>query len=254
MENWLFDKIIEDYHLYAQQFQNSPELVLKYNHSKNVSLLAKQISEFVAPSNETSQIIEIAALYHDIGRFTQFQKYHTFNDSISANHAELGVKIMSDFPNFDSLNQDEKRMIYNVVNNHNKFKIEDSLDHVTALVCNIIRDADKIDILKTLANSYKSNVYNAAVFLDLPDIDSYNPLIVQDLLSAKSVDFSMMETLNDFKLANLGWVFDLNFAISHLILHKANVLQDIYQSITVKSKEIDMAYQMVEGVCEAYSI
>ncbi len=39
------------------------------------------------------RLAEIIALVHDIGRFQQFMTYKTFDDSVSVNHAALGVEL-----------------------------------------------------------------------------------------------------------------------------------------------------------------
>ncbi len=253
MENLLFDKIIANYHQYAKQFDSSPELLLKYHHSQNVADIAKKISEFYSPAESILQLVQIAALYHDIGRYTQFEKYNTFSDSLSENHAELGVKVIQELGFIDELDEPSKNIVIEVIRNHNRKIIDESLDEVTTVICNIVRDADKIDILKILADYYQKGVYDAALSLNLPENDTYNPQIVQDILSAKLVDLSLMSSVNDFRLVTLSWVFDLNFAVSYLLVSNSKALSIIYHSITVKSPEIDIAFHMVEGICEAYS-
>lgn len=253
MENLLFDKIIADYHQYVKQFDSSPELSLKYHHSRNVADIAKKISEFQTLANSTLQLVEIAALYHDIGRYTQFEKYKTFNDSLSENHAELGLNIIQELGFLDELDDSSKKIIVEAIRNHNRKTIDESLDEVTTVICNIVRDADKVDILKILADYYQKGVYDPALSLNLPENETYNPQIVQDILSAKLVDLSLMKSVNDFRLVTLSWVFDLNFAVSHILVSDSKALSIIYHSITVKSPEIDFAFHVVEGICEAYS-
>jgi putative nucleotidyltransferase with HDIG domain len=226
---------------------------LKYQHSINVASIAKLIAEYVTPSRIHQQWVEIAALYHDLGRYEQFLQYGTFNDQISLDHATLGVEIIQKLGMFAELQSEEQEMLFQAIENHNKKAISPTISPEAELVCKIIRDADKMDILKMLSSHFQTGKYDPVISLGLPDEKNYNPLVVSDLLSARSVDFTRMKSLNDFKLVSLGWVYDLNFAISHVMLYQQKCLEKIYQSLTVKAPEIDMAYHMVDGICEAYS-
>jgi putative nucleotidyltransferase with HDIG domain len=252
MENLLFEKILLQYHHYVDRFSLTSEMELKYQHSKNVALIAKHIAGFVAPSEAQRQLVEIAALYHDIGRYEQFLKYKTFNDEDSEDHGTLGVDIIQNHQFFAELDPQERETLFQVIESHNKKTISSTISPEANFICKMVRDADKMDILQMLSSHFQTGKYDPILSLGLPDETTYNPLVVSDLLSAKSVDFKLMQSLNDFKLVNLGWVYDLNFAISYVMLYQQKYLEKIYQSLTVKAPEIDMAYQMVDGICEAY--
>ena len=252
MENLLFEKIIMQYHRYVEHLTLSQEMELKYQHSKNVALVARQIADFVVPSQSQQQLVEIAALYHDIGRYEQFLKYKTFSDRSSEDHAMMGVTIIREQRLFDGIDTEQQEILLHAIENHNKKIISPTISPEATFICRVVRDADKLDILEMLSSHFQKGNYDVSVSLGLPDDLTYNPLVVNDLLGAKTVDFTLMQSLNDFKLANLSWVYDLNFAISYVMLYQQKYLEKIYQSLTVKAPEIDMAYQMVDGICEAY--
>ncbi len=252
MDNLLFEKVINNYHNYVKRFDLTKELELKYNHSKNVATISSHIGEFVLPNKTSQRVLYIAALYHDIGRYEQFLKYNTFSDKKSVDHASLGVEIVKEERLFEGIDEHLTQQLYDVIENHNKKNILQTLPPATIDICNVVRDADKIDILRLLSAHYQTGVYDATLSLGLPDVPTFNPAILDDILSAKHTDFSQMSSLNDFKLLNLSWVFDLNYAISHVLIYESKVLKRIYQSISVKSPEIDTAYHMVNGICEAY--
>ncbi len=62
----------------------APAIRQKLEHIYHCAELAKQIYN--------DELLEIAMLYHDIGRFTQYEKYGTFDD-IREDHCVLGKKI-----------------------------------------------------------------------------------------------------------------------------------------------------------------
>lgn len=253
MENLLFEKIILHYHRYVEGLSLTPEMALKHEHSKNVAQIADRISEFVMPSEDQRQLTRIAALYHDIGRYEQFQKYGTFNDYTSEDHGTLGAQIIEENKFFDELSAEDRDNLLEVIKNHNKKSIALHLSAAATIICNVVRDADKIDILYLLASHYQTGKYDPILSLGLPDVPSHNPLIINDLMSATPCDFHLMQSLNDFKLLNLSWVYDINFAVSYALLYQQKSLEKIYHSLTVKAPEIDVAYQMVDGICEAYA-
>ncbi len=252
MDNLLFEKVINNYHQYVKRFVLTHELELKYNHSKNVATIASHIGEFVLPNKTSQRILYIAALYHDIGRYQQFIQYKTFKDKDSVNHASLGVQIIKDEQLFEGLQEQVTQQLFDVIENHNKKTVLQSLPPATIDICNVVRDADKIDILRLLSAHYQTGIYDKTLSLGLPDVPTFNESILKDILNAKHTDFSQMNSLNDFKLLNLSWVYDINYAISHVLIFESKVLKKIYQSITAKSPDIDTAYHMVNGICEAY--
>ncbi len=62
---------------------------LKIQHTYEVVRNIKEIARQEGMDEQTVQMAKIIALLHDIGRFSQFMDFGTFNDTISLNHAEL---------------------------------------------------------------------------------------------------------------------------------------------------------------------
>ena len=95
-------------------------------------------------------------LLHDIGRFEQVRRYGTFVDSVSVDHAEFGAdllfheKLISAFPS-EGFTEQQMRLLETAVRLHNKLALPESLDERTLCFCTIIRDADKADIFRVVA-------------------------------------------------------------------------------------------------------
>ena len=60
------------------------------------------------------------SLIHDIGRFTQFIKYKTYDDLLSENHALLSAKIIEKENILSNYNEEEQKLILKAVSLHNK--------------------------------------------------------------------------------------------------------------------------------------
>ena len=57
-------------------------------------------------------LAKTAALFHDIGRFPQWKHYSTFVDSVSEDHALLGLEVLSRHKGFEAdLPQNKERLI-----------------------------------------------------------------------------------------------------------------------------------------------
>ncbi|MEI6348027.1 MAG: HD domain-containing protein [Bacteroidota bacterium] len=248
----LFELLKNKYIKYVDSFEQSEELIQKKTHSLNVSVIARQICEFVVPSTAQQLTTEIAALYHDIGRFEQLLRYKTFNDWESEDHALLGINVIKNNNLFDGLDNDEQEIIFTIIENHNKKQINQGIISSTATLCNVIRDADKIDILHILSKHYESKTTNNTLTLNLPDSLTYNTSMIKTIMNAEIGSYQDLKSINDFKLLQLSWVFDINFAISHVLIHQAKYFESIYNSINIKSPEIDLAYSMTYGINEAF--
>jgi hypothetical protein len=55
------------------------------------------------------------------------------------------------------------------------------------------------------------NKPETAIVQHLPDLPEWSPSIIEAIVNRRMARFSHMKTLNDFKLLQLSWVFDLNF-------------------------------------------
>lgn len=155
----------------------------------------------------------VSALYHDIGRFEQYQKYNTFSDTISEDHGHLGVKVLKDTKQFNYLY--EIKYVRRTVLSHNKKELPDD----NCLICKLVRDADKLDILHKLTRAYETNSISETLSLHLIDeSNNYSEELLSNLLNNLFIDYHKMKYKNDMLLAMLSWFYQLNFSVSKDIL------------------------------------
>jgi hypothetical protein len=98
----------------------------------------------------------------------------------------------------------------------------------------LIRDADKIDIWKVVTEYYAVRHLrrNPALELDLPDTPEYNPEIMKELFENRIPDILKLNTLNDAKLLQIGWVFDVNFQPTFRILKGKRFLDSLFEHLS----------------------
>lgn len=127
----------------------NPRIALKIAHTHRVASL----SDSIAP--EDNDLAWLCGMLHDIGRFEQVRVYDTFNDAASVPHAALGVDVLfgnadPNGPQIRNFVQDasEDRLVRTVIATHSDYRLPETLDERTRMHCNVLRDADKIDIIK----------------------------------------------------------------------------------------------------------
>ncbi len=77
---------------YSLNGEDQQNISIKEEHTRNVCGNIVQIAQGLSLDGTGIALAEAIALYHDIGRFPQYQKFKTFKDSISVNHAALGAE------------------------------------------------------------------------------------------------------------------------------------------------------------------
>ncbi|MFH1009094.1 MAG: HD domain-containing protein [Candidatus Latescibacterota bacterium] len=189
---------------------------LKIYHSLRVLDESRAITRSLSLSPLESELSQLVALFHDIGRFPQYARYKTFNDRISTNHARLGVDTILETGILFDLNAEDRRLILGAIYLHNRFALPQNLSRGLDLQAKIIRDSDKLDIARILLTHFESDAHsNNLVTLGLKtDPFAWSPDIVADIRSQKQVRYEGMVWVNDFKLLVSSWTYDLNFAAS----------------------------------------
>ncbi len=171
-------------------------------------------------------LAEAVALFHDVGRFPQYRTYRTYEDGISANHAALGAKALIENDVLRDLPKKERDLVIRAVALHNVFALPEGLDPDTVLFLKMVRDADKLDIWRVFIEqaAAPSEDRASAANLSLPDTPDYSPAVLAALRGKELVSYSTLRTMNDFRLLQLAWTFNLNFAASLRMMERARII------------------------------
>ncbi len=189
----------------------------KQQHTQRVRAESVFLARELALNEDEVRIADLIGLFHDIGRFPQFAQYRTFNDTRSVNHSQLGVQVLRQEGLLEALATQERKWVETAVGLHGRKSLPSALNGRALLFAKIIRDADKIDIFRIVAGSYKQYLEDPANFpleIELPDEPGYTPEVLEAVLNEELIDSTKLRTLNDAKLCQLGWVYDLNFTAS----------------------------------------
>lgn len=189
-------------------------IVLKEEHTKRVCREILRIGTQLNLNDGELRLAEIIALLHDVGRFEQYARYHTFRDQKSENHATLGISILKRFGVLEPVNEATRTLILRVIGFHNRATLPHGESETCLFFTKLLRDADKLDIWKVVTDYYhrKDERRNGALELDLPDTPEISEQVYRDLVNQRIVDVKHIRNLNDFKLLQMGWAFDVNFS------------------------------------------
>ncbi|MEA1875043.1 MAG: HD domain-containing protein [Bacteroidota bacterium] len=212
---------------------------LKIAHSLRVMDHALNLAQSLNLNEHSVEISGIIGLYHDIGRFTQYRDYHTFSDKDSVYHGDLGIKVLQDLEKHILFSEKEWEILLSAIHNHGLPKIESNLSEDKLLFSKIIRDADKMDIFYIVDAYYKSMLKgnrNVALELGLKNEDKITDAVFKSFMNEDIILKTDMKYINDFKILQAAWIFDLNFEYTKQYIRETDYLQSIISQITVAEK------------------
>jgi len=224
---------------------------LKEEHTKRVCREILSIGEQLGLTYNELRVAEISALFHDVGRFEQYARYKTFVDRKSVNHAELGVKILKRHGVLNQLDGSTQSLILRTIQYHNRAVLPQEETEPCLFFAKLLRDADKIDILRVVTDYYnhKDRKRNGALELDLQDKPGFSEAVYQDLINKRIVDINHVKKLNDFKLLQIGWIFDINFEPTLHVLCSRRYLEMI-RAVLPESEKIGALFSMIDTYLE----
>ncbi|MDU2289363.1 HD domain-containing protein [Clostridium disporicum] len=203
-------KVKEAFHNYVENYDSSDEKIkLKIEHTYRVSELCERIAKSINMSNEDIEIAWLTGMLHDVGRFEQVKRYGTFNDFKSVDHAKLGVEILFKDGKIREFIDDSSKddLIKNVIENHNAYKIAEDISEESKTFCNILRDADKIDILKVNTIVPLEEIYNVTTE------EIYNSEVTKEVLENFKRKDTILRTLKKTAVDNVVGHISLLFGL-----------------------------------------
>jgi hypothetical protein len=204
---------------YGESPNDDSNYRLKEEHTHQVCARMRQLVLGEGLGEQEGFLAEAIALFHDVGRFEQYRRFKTFKDSDSINHASLGVQVLKEHCVLDVLDEMERNSINLAVGLHNAFRVPSNLSTGELRLVNLVRDADKLDIWRVFAEQFAlpSEMRPSALSLGIPESADYSPEALASVRGGEMVRLATVKSLNDFKLLQLSWLYDLNFPTSYKV-------------------------------------
>lgn len=219
----------------------------KKDHSLRVRVHMLTLGRDLRLDTNQMFLAETIGLFHDVGRFEQYAKYHTFKDHQSEDHAKLGLSVLAREQILAGrVSEWETELILTAIKNHNQRVIDETVAGNSLLFCQLIRDADKLDILDQIINFYENPSSSPYFAVDKNHQDErYSPEIIQGIMSGKQISYTSVKTPVDIKLIRLAWLLDLTFPTT-LEIAKSNRFLERLRAFIPETKETLKVFQYVE--------
>ena len=213
--------------------RHQQNILLKEEHSREVCGNALRIAAELGLDAPSTALAGAVALFHDVGRFPQYRRFRTFRDSISVNHAVLSAKVLLERQVLRGLPLRESSLIVRAVTLHNVFHLPQLPDDEVRLHAQIVRDADKLDIWRVFIGLLGQDPaeWPSAANLGLEDAPACTPAVLAAFTRREMVRLASLRTLNDFKLLQLAWIYDLNFAPSLRMVRERVIVDRLAASV-----------------------
>ncbi|HOO28450.1 MAG TPA: HD domain-containing protein [Lachnospiraceae bacterium] len=246
------ERVFEAFALYTGRYDSGDEKIkLKIDHTYRVSELCERIAKAQGLTEEETEISWLTGMLHDIGRFEQLRNYNTFNDALSVNHAQYGADILflegkikeyiSDFS--------ENELIEKVIRLHNTYRLPDSLSKRERVLSEILRDADKIDILKVNVEVPLEEIYNITT-KELRNA-AVTDEVMESIREGHATVRSLKRTAADHLVGHISLVFELVFPVSFRIVKEQGYLEKLME-FQSENRETQLRFEEIRKLMKRF--
>lgn len=247
--------VINAFAEYVRNYDPSDEKIkLKIDHTYRVAGLCQRIAESLGLSEPDVDIAWLLGMLHDIGRFEQIRHFGTFNDVQSVDHAEFGADLLfkeglirkfaegyyEECELARSGNEEAEQIIKNnehhnkdtgllemAIRQHNKYRVKEDLTERQRMFCDILRDADKVDIFKVNADIPMEIIY------DVTTEELKNGVITKEVLESFYKKETVLKSVR-------------RSAVDHIVGHISLLFELVYKESYRQAREQGYVYKLLD--------
>lgn len=222
------EHVKETFKNYTDVYDASDEKVkLKIDHTYRVADLCEQIAKAEKLDDADVELAWLLGMLHDVGRFEQLRRYGTFNDAESIDHAQFGADILFvDGRIRDYVaDADEDLLIEKAIRVHSMYRVPNDMPSRTEKLAHILRDADKIDILRVNVEVPLEEIYNATT--DELRNAEVSEEVMKNFYEHTAILKSIRQTVVDHVVGHISLVFELVSAESTRIAKEQGYLDKL---------------------------
>lgn len=249
------ENVINAFAEYVRNYDPSDEKIkLKIDHTYRVAGLCQRIAESLGLSEPDVDIAWLLGMLHDIGRFEQIRRFGTFNDVQSVDHAEFGADLLfkeglirkfaegyyEECELARSGNEEAEQMIKNnehhnkdtgllemAIRQHNKYRVKEDLTERQRMFCDILRDADKVDIFKVNADIPMEIIY------DVTTEELKNGVITKEVLESFYKKETVLKSVR-------------RSAVDHIVGYISLLFELVYKESYRQAREQGYVYKLLD--------
>lgn len=213
---------------YVSDYNAEDEKVkLKIEHTARVCELCEAIARASGFSEEETDIAWLTGILHDVGRFEQLRQFGTFNDAQSIDHAAFGADILFHDKRIRDYIEDasEDVLLERAVRYHSAYRLPAELSPREARFAHLLRDADKIDILKVNIVVPLEEIYNVTT-KELKGC-RVSDAVMQGFFEEHAILRSLKKTPVDHVAGHISLVYELVYPVSYRIVYQQGFLDKL---------------------------
>ena len=233
-----FENYVSNYNL------NDPNIYLKYKHTGKVAENCERIAKSLnLPMKDIDLAWEIGML-HDIGRFEQLRRFDTFIDTESIDHAEFGADLLFKDGLIEKFDDEKENyeLLEKAVRLHSLYRLPDDLSERELLFCQVIRDADKIDIYRANYETGLHVIYHVTKEELLNS--EITPEVYQVFCEERAIPRNIRKTIADNLVGHIALTFELVYPESKSMAIEQGYLKKLLETEFVNPETIELMKQI----------
>lgn len=247
-------KALQAFEQYVNHYDVKDEKIkLKIEHTYRVCGLCEQIALQEGFDGNEVELAWLAGLLHDVGRFEQLRQYGTFIDALSIDHAEFGADILFKEGKIRDYIEDdtEDDLLEKAVRCHSAYRIPGNYSEREKRLADVLRDADKIDILKVNSIVPLEEIYNVSTY-DLKHC-RVSEEVLQAFYEEHAVLRSLKKTPVDHVVGHIALVYELVYPVSCKIVSEQGYL-DRLMSFRSELAETNEQFEKIREKMNTYLV
>ncbi len=232
-----YQKAEKEFLRYVKEFDTTKNgIAMKISHSIHTADLGGKLAKRLELGKEEQTLCKALGLLHDLGRFTEFKENGNYNIDSTFDHALAAINYLfkeghsKDFGIPKKYESIFKKAIYY----HNKLEIEEEhLNKQELFYTKLLRDIDKIDILRQEASSYEWKY------------DEPSKEVKKEFFENHLIDQKKVKNETDRLLLELAYVYGIYFKESYQLLKDTDNLE-LFMSVVVVTKEKEEEFEKIK--------
>ena len=188
--------------------------VRKRVHTHAVAENSRQIAGAWGLNEYDRDMAWVIGELHDFARFGQAVVTGTFRDSNQYDHAAMAVRLLFKhgmiediIPGYHDISEEDRLVMEKAVYYHSVLRLPDNLSKREKIFCDIIREADRVDIFRIVVESGWETIYGCS------RETVFSSAISEEVFSAfekhELVDYARRRTKADYYMGHIALCFGL---------------------------------------------
>ncbi len=238
-------RIMKIFEQYVRKYDmNNVNIKSRYFHSLKVMEIAKGLATGLGVfTEEEVAVIELIALFHEIGNFSKTPNYHINEEDDDISEKSLDILfnkgIIRDITKDTSYDDIIKMAIYGIDRNG----FARGIDEKTRHICAIVKDAHNLDSFRLFVNY---------PYVDTRISEYPKTIVYNDFKKFKTINNKACENNSDSVLALLSKMYSFNYKYSYYLLKQNDYVAKLFDMLTFDNEDVQKFFKQLTMVLNNY--